>query len=90
MLVVASPFHSFVALNEFQGLLRALPGVRDTRVRRFYGGTLTLAIDYEDNVPLPDRLHDASGGAWAVVSSAAGRIEIATIGTSSFARHRDA
>ena len=75
IMIIASPFHSFLALNEFQGALRALPGVRDTRVRRFYGGTLNLSVIYQDDVPFVDRLR-AAGGAWQVTTTAPGRLEV--------------
>ena len=74
--IVGSGFPSFLALNEFQGVVRALPGVRDTRVRRFYGGTLNLAVDYEDGVPFVERLRLAAGNAWTVIASTPERIEV--------------
>ncbi|MEI6136010.1 MAG: hypothetical protein WCQ48_01155 [Chloroflexota bacterium] len=76
ILIVASRFQSFLALNEFQIAMRALPGVRDTRIRRFYGGALTLGVDYSDEVPLADRLRSA-GGEWRIVSIAPEHIEVA-------------
>lgn len=83
--IVAAPFHSFLALNEFQGAVRALPGVRDTRVRRFYGGSLNLAVDYADGVPLAERLRAAQGDAWRIVAASDDRIEIALSEASSLA-----
>ncbi|MFA7248602.1 MAG: hypothetical protein WC273_03130 [Dehalococcoidia bacterium] len=77
VVIVASPFHSFLALNEFQGAIRAIPGVRDTRVRRFYGGTLNLSVEYADSVPLVDRMRAAPSEAWQIVSASPDRIEIA-------------
>ena len=76
LLVVVSRVRSFAALNKFQSALRALPGVRDTRVRRLYNGTLDLAVDYADGVPLADRLRAPPGRAWTIVSAAPDRIEI--------------
>ncbi|MEI7926577.1 MAG: hypothetical protein WCI61_10380 [Chloroflexota bacterium] len=74
--IVGSGFPSFLALNEFQGVVRALPGVRDTRVRRFYAGTLNLAVDYEDGVPFVERLRLAAGSAWTVTASTPERVEV--------------
>jgi hypothetical protein len=74
--IVGAPFRSFVALNEFQGVVRALPGVQDTRVRRFYGGTLNLSVEYTGAVPFVERLRAASGGAWTVIAATADRIEL--------------
>ncbi len=75
--LVASPFRSFAQLNDFQGALRALPGVRAARVRRFYGGTLQLAVEYDDPAPLPTGLAELVGFRWRLVSERDGRFEIA-------------
>ena len=56
--------------------MRALPGVLDTRVRRFYGGTLNLSVEYADTVPFEERLRAASGGAWSVIAATEDRIEL--------------
>lgn len=74
--IVGAPFRSFLALNEFQGVVRALPGVRDTRVRRFYGGTLNLSVEYADGVSFVERLRAASGGVWSVIAATEDRIEL--------------
>ena len=74
--LVVYPFHSFVALNEFQGAIRALRGVTSTRVRRFYRGTLHLAVDYEDVIPLAERLQDLRGFRWQMVSESRQEIEL--------------
>ncbi len=74
--LVVYPFHSFVALNEFQGAIRALRGVTNTRVRRFYRGTLHLAVDYEDVIPLAERLQDLRGFRWQMVSESRQEIEL--------------
>ncbi len=74
--VVASPFDSFVELNTFVATVRALPGVEETRVRRFYGGALTLAVDYGDATPLVDRLRAERGERWRVSCGGGDRIEI--------------
>ena len=74
--LVVYPFHSFVALNEFQGAIRVIRGVTDTRVRRFYRGTLHLAVDYEDVIPLAERLQDLRGFRWQVVSESHQEIEL--------------
>lgn len=74
--LVVYPFHSFVALNEFQGAVRVLRGVTNTRVRRFYRGTLHLAVDYEDVIPLAERLQDLRGFRWQMVSESRQEIEL--------------
>ena len=74
--LVVYPFHSFVALNEFQSAIRVIRGVTDTRVRRFYRGTLHLAVDYDDVVPLTERLQDLRGFRWRVVSESRQEIEL--------------
>lgn len=74
--LVVYPFHSFVALNEFQGAVRVLRGVTNTRVRRFYRGTLHLAVDYEDVIPLAERLQDLRGFRWQMVSETRQEIEL--------------
>ena len=68
---------SFLALNEFQARVRTLPGVRETRVRRFSGGTLNLAVEYADEVPLPERLQAVPGAGWRVVTATEDRVELA-------------
>lgn len=74
--LVAYPFHSFAALNEFQGAIRTLHGVTNTRVRRFYRGTLHLAVDYEDMIPLPERLRDLRGFKFTIASESRTEIEL--------------
>jgi hypothetical protein len=74
--VVAHPFRSFVALNEFQDALRALRGVVNMKVRRFYRGTLHLGLEYEDVLPLSERLRDIEGFNWRLVSSEPLEIEL--------------
>lgn len=74
--LVVYPFHSFVALNEFQAAVRGLHGVSNTRVRRFYRGTLHLAVDYEDIIPLSERLVDLRGFRWQIVSESRQEIEL--------------
>lgn len=86
--IVGAPFSSFIALNEFQGVVRALPGVRDTRVRRFYGGTLNLAVDYEDGVPLVERLQVAADGSWVITAATPDRVEIRVVSGGSLAPNR--
>jgi hypothetical protein len=75
MLVVA-PFRSFARLNEFQAALRALPGVRAARVRRFYKGSLQLAVEYDDATPLKTRLATLPGFRFRLVAADADRIQI--------------
>ena len=73
--IVAGPFESFVALNEFQTRIREIAGVGEARVRRFYRGSLDLTVDVEDATQLAERLRDAAGGAWRVATDG-DRIEI--------------
>ena len=74
--LVAYPFRSFVALNEFQDAIRALRGVVNVKVRRFYRGTLHLGVEYEDVLPLTERMHDLEGFTWRLVSSSQQEIEL--------------
>lgn len=74
--LIVYPFHSFVALNEFQSAVRALRGMTNTRVRRFYRGTLHLAVDYEDIIPLAERLRDLRGFRWQLVSEGRQELEL--------------
>jgi hypothetical protein len=75
--LVASPFRSFVTLSEFQDAVRALPGVTELRVRRFYRGTLQLAVDYDDVLPFTTRLRELPGCAWTLVAESPDLIELA-------------
>ena len=77
VLIVAAPFKSFVALNQFQDSIRAVPGVRSTHVRRFYLGTLTMVVEYDGGVPFIDRLQTASDGAWQIVATEPNRLDVA-------------
>lgn len=74
--LVVYPFHSFAALNDFQGAVRQLHGVTNTRVRRFYRGTLHLAVDYEDMIPLGERIRDLKGFDFEVASESRSEIEL--------------
>lgn len=74
--LVVYPFHSFAALNEFQGAIRQLHGVKNTRVRRFYRGTLHLAVDYEDMIPLTTRLADLKEIEFEIASESRSELEI--------------
>ena len=74
--LVVYPFHSFVALNHFQDAVRDLHGIMDAKVRRFYRGTLHLAVDYEDVIPLTERLDDLEGFSWQTVSESSSEIEL--------------
>jgi hypothetical protein len=76
MTLVVYPFHSFAVLNDFQSAIRALHGVKNTRVRRFYRGTLHLAIDYEDMIPLSERLNDLKGFSFSVTSESRTELEL--------------
>lgn len=75
VLVVGGPFTSFAAVNGFQALVRSLPGVSGTSVRRLYNGTLQLMVDYEDDAPFAARLRAVAGGA-CTVTEARGQVEI--------------
>jgi len=75
--LVAYPFRSFVALNEFQDAVRALRGVTGVKVRRFYRGTLHLGVDYEDVIPFTQRLREVNESfEWSLVSESSQEIEI--------------
>ncbi len=74
--LVVYPFHSFVALNHFQDAVRNLHGVIDAKVRRFYRGTLHLAVDYENVIPLTERLDDLERFSWQTVSESSNEIEL--------------
>lgn len=74
--LVVYPFRSFAMLNEFQAAIRGLHGVKNTRVRRFYRGTLHLAVDYEDMIPLSDRLGDLKEIEFQVASESRSELEI--------------
>jgi hypothetical protein len=87
--LVVYPFHSFAALNEFQGAVRRLHGVKNTRVRRFYRGTLHLAVDYEDVIPLTDRLLDLKDIEFQVASESRSELEIVLQDTTSLAAAGD-
>lgn len=87
--LVVYPFHSFAALNEFQGAVRRLHGVKNTRVRRFYRGTLHLAVDYEDVIPLTDRLLDLKDIDFQVASESRSELEIVLQDTTSLAAAGD-
>jgi hypothetical protein len=83
--LVVYPFHSFAALNEFQAAIRRLHGVKNTRVRRFYRGTLHLAVDYEDMIPLVDRITDLKDVEYEIASESRSEIEIVLQDTSRLA-----
>jgi hypothetical protein len=74
--IVAHPFRSFVALNEFQEEIRRLRGVINVKVRRFYRGTLHLGVEYEDVIPLAERLRDLQGFQWRLISESDQEVEI--------------
>ena len=56
--LIASPLRSFEQVNEFRNRLSALEGVIGLKVGRFYRGSLRVAVDYADVVPLAHRLRD--------------------------------
>jgi hypothetical protein len=83
--LVVYPFRSFGALNEFQAAMRGLRGVKNLRVRRFYKGTLHLAVEYEDVIPLTQRLRDLTAFPWEIVSESRGELELRLDAGRSFA-----
>jgi hypothetical protein len=83
--LIVYPFQSFAALNEFQAAIRGLHGVKGTRVRRFYRGTLHLAVDYEDMIPLVERLNDLRGFGLEITSETRSEVEIVIRETGSLA-----
>lgn len=87
--LVVYPFHSFAALNEFQSAIRGLHGVKNTRVRRFYRGTLHLAVDYEDMIPLVDRMADLKDVEFEIASESRSELEIVLQDTSPLAAAAD-
>jgi len=86
ILVVGGPFSSFAAVNDFQGIVRALRGVHDARIRRFYKGTLQLLVEYEDDVPLADRLLAVTGGACAVTGTTSDQLDLRVCSPDAFAQ----
>ena len=73
--LVVYPFHSFLSLNAFQHAVRALHGVAAIRIRRFYRGTLRLAIEYEDVLPFVERLNELDQFTLHVVAASADEVE---------------
>ena len=74
--VVVYPFSSFATLNEFQDAVRALHGVTNVKVRRFYRGTLHLAVEYEDIIPFAHRLRELDQFRWEPVAERDAEVEI--------------
>lgn len=74
--LVAHPFARFAGLRAFQDAVRELPGVRDVRLRHYDHGTLQLRIDYDDAVPLAERLLALPGFPGAVVEDGPRRLEL--------------
>lgn len=58
LVLIASPLRSFEQVNEFRNSLSALEGVIGLKVGRFYRGSLRVAVEYADVVPLARRLRD--------------------------------
>ena len=46
------------------------------RVRRFHKGTLHLAVEYEDMLPLVQRLRDLHAFPWQIVSESRNELEL--------------
>ena len=59
--LVVYPFDSFAAVARFQTALRRLSGIVDARLTSFEARTLHLTVDYEDVVPLAERLERSTG-----------------------------
>ncbi len=74
--VIAHPFDSFDALAHFQSAIRRLTGIIDTKFKRFEAKTLYLTVDYEDEIPLAERIDTSAGIACHVVSRAPDEIEV--------------
>ncbi|MCK9485401.1 MAG: hypothetical protein M0R73_01690 [Dehalococcoidia bacterium] len=89
MTLVVYPFHSFAALNDFQAAVRTLHGITNTRVRRFYRGTLHLAVDYEDIIPLGERIRDLKAFDFEVASESRSEIELVLADSGSLAAAGD-
>ena len=51
--------------------------MRGARVRRFYRGSLQLAVEYDDPAPLLTRLAELPGFRWQLVSEGGRHTEIA-------------
>ena len=54
----AHPLGSFREVGQFRDTLLTAPGVLNVTVNRFYRGSLSLRVEYEDLVPLAARLQD--------------------------------
>ncbi len=74
--LIAHPFDSFDAVTRFQAAIRRLTGIIDTEFRRFEAKTLHLTVEYEDAVPLAERIDTSAGLACHVVSRAPDEIEV--------------
>lgn len=48
----------------------------DVRVCRFYGGTLSLAVDYDDATSLRERLERLAEGSWRLEPGRVDRIDL--------------
>ena len=57
----AHPLGSFRHVGDFRDAVRELPGVRAVTVVRFYRGSLQLRVDYDDSLPLAERLRSLEG-----------------------------
>ena len=77
--VIAHPFDSFDAVTHFQSAIRRLTGIIDTKFKRFEAKTLHLTVDYEDEIPLAERIDTSAGIACHVVSRASDEIEVRLI-----------
>ncbi len=74
--VIAHPFDSFDAVTRFQSAIRRLTGIIDTKFTRFEAKTLHLTVEYEDKIPLAERIDRSAGIACHVVSRAPDEIEV--------------
>ena len=74
--VIAHPFDSFDAVTRFESAIRRLTGIVDARFKRFEAKTLHLTVDYEDEIPLAERIDASAGFACRVVSRAPDKIEV--------------
>jgi hypothetical protein len=74
--VIAHPFDSFDAVTRFQAAIRRLTGITDAELKRFEAKTLHLTVEYEDEIPLAERIDTSAGIACHVVSRAPDEIEV--------------
>lgn len=75
--VVAGPFTRFQDLAAFAKALRDIPGVQSVTTRQFVRGTVHVRVRHSQGVDLADALLALTDFRPSILSSAAGKIEIA-------------